>query len=147
MAADSASEKITPVVRRLVILTAVLAASAAAFVTGGAQARSAWPSRRTPVSSTLGWFEAINAHDRARLLTYVAPSATDQMGWARPGTPWSTFTHLHCHSLPSSTRHLAIVRCSFHESASPDEGNPDTFWNVELRPTPKGWLIDGYGQG
>jgi hypothetical protein len=27
------------------------------------------------------------------------------------------------------------------------EGNPDNFWDVYLRHTKIGWLIDGYGQG
>lgn len=69
------------------------------------------------------------------------------MGWAKPGLAWSKFTHLRCRLLPSSTRHRAIVYCSFHESASPTEGNPDSFWDVYLRHTRNGWLIDSYGQG
>jgi hypothetical protein len=34
-----------------------------------------------------------------------------------------------------------------HRSASPVEGNPDTFWDVELHHAKIGWLIDNYGQG
>jgi hypothetical protein len=44
-------------------------------------------------------------------------------------------------------RDAADVFCSFLESASPVEGNPDTFWDVELQRTSRGWLIDNYGQG
>jgi hypothetical protein len=50
-------------------------------------------------------------------------------------------------TLTSSTRTKAIVYCRFHESRSPSEGNPDNFWDVHLRHTKIGWLIDSYGQG
>lgn len=120
----------------------------------GSQSRAShapvtWPSRRTPLSSTLGWFDAINAHNRRKLLSYVAHDAWDQMGWARASASWSTFTQLHCRpiSLPASTRIDVFVNCTFNESASPTEGNPDSFWNVELRPAHAGWLIVSYGQG
>jgi hypothetical protein len=34
------------------------------------------------------------------------------------------------------------------ESASPTEGNPDTFWNISLLLNSKDrWLINSYGQG
>ena len=69
------------------------------------------------------------------------------MGWARPTVRWSRFTHLRCRQLGSSTSREALIACSFHESASPAEGNPDSFWDVHLRRTPRGWLIDNYGQG
>jgi hypothetical protein len=40
-------------------------------------------------------------------------------------------------------------RCTHtrHESSSPTEGNPDTFWDVFLQNSNHGWLIEGYGQG
>lgn len=37
-------------------------------------------------------------------------------------------------------------RCTFHESG-PNEGNPDTFWDVYLHKSGSKWLIDSYGQG
>jgi lipocalin len=40
----------------------------------------------------------------------------------------------------------AVVKCTFHESQSPSEGNPDTFWSIELRHYRGRWLIDNYGQ-
>jgi len=94
-----------------------------------------------------GWFKAINAHDRRQLLFYVAPTARYVMAWAQPRVAWSKFTHLRCQRLKTSTRRRATVSCTFHESASPVEGNPDTFWDVELRHAKIGWLIDNYGQG
>ncbi|MGO9959024.1 MAG: hypothetical protein ACLP50_24170 [Solirubrobacteraceae bacterium] len=97
--------------------------------------------------STLGWFKAINAHDRRWLLFYVAPSARSMMAWARPTVPWSKFTHLRCRLLKTSIPARADVYCRFRESASAIEGNPDTFWDIELRHTNAGWLIDNYGQG
>lgn len=111
------------------------------------RAGAVWPSRRTPRSSTLGWFDAINAHDRSRLLSYVAPDARGQMAWARPAVPWSKFTDLHCHPqhLPLSTRTRTFINCTFDESESPVEGTPDSFWNVELRAAHSGWLIEAYG--
>lgn len=112
----------------------------------GALASSRWPSRATPLDSTLGWFKAINSHNRRRLLSYVAPSARDQMGWARPLAAWPKFTDLHCRTRKGSGR-SADVRCSFHESAAPTEGNPDSFWDIYLRQTSSGWLIYNYGQG
>jgi hypothetical protein len=97
----------------------------------------------------LGWFQAINAHNRGRLLSYFARDrdAREQVGWARPSARWGKFTRLRCRTLRASTRTKAIVYCSFHESRSPSEGNPDSFWDVYLRHTKVGWLIDSYGQG
>lgn len=131
--------------RRLIsTLVAVVVLSTAV---PAALANSRWPSRATPLSSTLGWFKAINAHDRSKLLFYVAASAKDQMGWARPSVAWSKFTHLHCKTRKVSGRTSADVRCTFHESASPTEGNPDNFWDVYLVHSRAGWLINNYGQG
>ncbi len=122
----------------------------AAFLTiavPGAVAKTSWPSRSTPLSSTQGWFKAINAHDRRQLLFYVASSAQDQMGRARPSVAWSKFTDLHCKAPKTPSRTRADVRCTFHESASPSEGNPDSFWDIYLHHTSSGWLIYSYGQG
>ena len=135
------------VFRRLSVCAIVFATSVA-VIASIAQAKTSWPPRSTALHSTLGWFTAINAHNRHRLLFYVAPSARDQMGWARATVPWRKFADLRCqlrHSPTKST--LADVRCTFHESASPTEGNPDTFWDVELRHMRAGWLVDSYGQG
>jgi hypothetical protein len=70
------------------------------------------------------------------------------MDWGGGDTStWSTFTDLHCKTLKQSAR-TATVYCSFKESASPSEGNPDSFWTVSLERTPSGhWLINNYGQG
>jgi hypothetical protein len=128
-------------------LAAILIALAlSAIVAPTAFAGTRWPTRATPLSSTEGWFQAINAHNRKQLLFYVAPSAKDQMGWARPSQSWSKFTHLDCKTLRTSRR-TALVRCTFVESSSPTEGNPDSFWDIYLRHSHAGWLIDNYGQG
>ena len=120
---------------------------AGVLFTGTASAGTSWPSRSTPLGSTLGWFKAINAHDRQRLLFYVAPSSRIQMGWARPSTSWSKFRELHCRSLKMSTASNAAFLCRFHESASPTEGNSVGFWVVQLHRFKGVWLIVGYGQG
>lgn len=114
---------------------------------GDASASTSWPSRSTPRSSTLGWFQAINAHDRERLLYYVARNARAQMGWAQPSHAWPKFTALDCLAIKLRATN-AHLRCTFNESGSPAVvGNPDTFWDVCLRRTRGVWLIDGYGQG
>jgi len=126
----------------VVVLLAGLAVAA-----GTADATTGWPPRSGPISSTLGWFKAINAHDRTHLLHYVAPSATDQMGWAQPSRAWPKFTALVCRGRKVRPTN-ADVRCSFHESGSPAAvGNPDTFFDVYLRANRGVWLITSYGQG
>lgn len=131
--------------RRLVFMLITVAVLSIAVP--GALAKARWPSRATPLSSTLGWFKAINAHDRGKLLSYVAASAQDQMGWAQPSAAWGKFTDLRCKIRKASGRSSADVRCTFHESASPTEGNPDSFWDVYLVHSRAGWLINSYGQG
>ena len=139
------SKRILGMTRRLFVSLIVIAF--VTFAVTGAVASASPPSRSTPLSSTLGWFKAINAHDRPRLLFYVASSARDQMGWARPSVDWPKFTDLHCKALKNSSRTRAEVLCTFHESASPSEGNPDSFWDVYLHHAGSGWLIYSYGQG
>jgi hypothetical protein len=104
----------------------------------------------TPLSATLGWFEAINAHDRPKVDAYF----TGAFGgaWPAADTRWSRFTDLHCKHLkvPSAVLPHAgdvDIRCTFHESASPTEGNPDSFWDVYMQKHGRRWLVDSYGQG
>ena len=114
---------------------------------GEAMAKTSWPARSSPLSSTLGWFKAINAHDRKHLLFYVAPSAQPQMGWAQPSRTWPKFKSLACRSIRAHAT-SAHLRCTFDESGPPSVvGNPDSEWDVYLRRTGGGWLIYGYGQG
>ena len=127
-------------------MTVVLIAIGTLFV-GTASGAGGWPSRSTPRGSTLGWFKAINAHDRQRLLFYVAPSARNQMGWATPSASWPKYTNLHCWSRGKSTSSNADLRCTFHESASPTEGTPWNFFDVYLHRIKRLWLIVSYGQG
>ncbi len=129
------------------LISTLITVAVLSIAVPGALAKSRWPSRATPLSSTLGWFKAINAHDRSKLLFYVAASAQDQMGWAQPSAAWSKFTDLHCKTHKTSGRSSADVRCTFHESTSPTEGNPDNFWDVYLVHSRAGWLINNYGQG
>ena len=75
--------------RRISYLGALVLVLAATGCASGVAEAGSSTSRATPVGSTLGWFAAINAHNRQRLLSYVAPSAEDQMGWARPNKSWS----------------------------------------------------------
>jgi hypothetical protein len=136
-----------PCVARNTLASAAAVIACLAAAACGSAAPVRWPSRATPLNSTFGWFEAINAHARQRLLSYVAPSARYMMAWARPSAQWSKFTDLHCHAAKSPGHDQARVDCIFNESASPTEGNPDTAWGVSLRYTVQGWLIDNYGQG
>lgn len=100
--------------------------------------------RSTPVRVTLAWFKAINDKNAKKPRSYFTPGARYMMDWG-PASSWSTFTKLQCQSL-SMTATDAVVKCTFHESQSPSEGNPDTFWSIELRHYRGRWLIDNYGQ-
>ena len=131
-----------PMRRYLTLLPIVLGTVFA----GTASAASGWPSRSTPRGSTLGWFKATNAHDRQRLLFYVAPSARPQMGWAAPSRSWPKFTDLHCRSRGTQTSRNADLRCFFHASGS-WAGNPSSFFDVYLHRFKRTWLIVSYGQG
>lgn len=133
--------------RLLPVILAAAALAPGALAAGGAGAETSWPPRATPMGSTRGWFRAINAHDRRRLLWYVAPRARNLMGWARPSVSWSKFTDLHCWRNKSLTRGQVRISCTFHESASPTEGNPDSRWDVYLEHKRGVWLIVNYGQG
>jgi hypothetical protein len=90
----------------------------------------------------------VNAKDRAAAVAHFVPADADMMDWGNGDTStWSTFTRLRCRPL-SQDASSATVYCSFDESQSPSEGNPDTFWTVSLARQPDGrWLIDNYGQG
>ena len=102
----------------------------------------------TPLEATVSWFAAVNAKDRAAAVAHFTPAAASMMGWGNGDTStWSTFTRLRCKPLSAGAA-SATVYCSFDESQSPSEGNPDTFWTVWLARQPGGrWLIDNYGQG
>ena len=133
--------------KRLLGLSMVVVAAALTTGVTTCVANSSWPSRTTPSSSAIGWFKAINAHDRGRLLFYVAPDARSQMGWARRSATWPKFSDLHCRSLKDTSRNRAKLHCTFVESAAPTAGNPDSFWNISLRKASGLWLIESYGQG
>ena len=104
------------------------------------------PATGSPLQVTVGWFSAINAQDAPLARSYFTPQARGQMDWSGGPSDWSTFTKLHCNTV-SRTSRSAEIYCAFDESASPSEGNPDSFWDVYLTDTPHGWLIDNYGQG
>ena len=104
------------------------------------------PASGGPLQVTIGWFGAINAQDAPLARSYFTREERWQMDWSGPSSDWSSFTKLHCKTASRSSR-TAEVYCTFDESASPSEGNPDSFWDVDLTDTPRGWLIDGYGQG
>lgn len=103
------------------------------------------PASGNPLQVTVGWFNAINAQEAPLARSYFTTEARPQMDWGPP-SQWSSFTKLHC-ATASTTSGSAEVRCTFDESASPSEGNPSSFWDVYLTDTPRGWLIDNYGQG
>jgi hypothetical protein len=102
----------------------------------------------TPLEAALSWFAAVNAKDRAAAVAHFAPADASMMDWGNGDTStWSTFTRLHCRPLSSSAASAAVY-CSFDESQSTSEGNPDTFWTLWLtRQTDGRWLIGDYGQG
>jgi hypothetical protein len=123
-------------------------ASAASASTGGAAAAVSTASFGSPLQATLSWFAAVNAKDRAAAVAHFVSADADMMDWGNGDTStWSTFTRLRCKPLSQGAT-SATVYCSFDESPSASEGNPDTFWTVSLARQPDGrWLIDNYGQG
>jgi hypothetical protein len=125
----------------------VPATSRPATATGNAAAVSL-SSFATPLQATLSWFAAVNAKDKAAAVAHFVPADASMMGWGNgDASTWSTFTRLRCRQL-SQAGTSATVYCSFDESQSLSEGNPDAFWTVWLARQPDGrWLIDNYGQG
>jgi len=103
----------------------------------------------TSVQAAQNWFGAINAKDLHQVDAAMTGSTANPQasGWSSwPPSEWSTFGDVHCHRV-----HLRVsgtyVHCSFAESASPSEGNPDTFWTLTMIESPGGrWLVQGYGQ-
>ena len=124
------------------------AADAASPGSPGTVASVSTSSFGTPLQATLSWFAAVNAKDKVAAVAHFVPADADMMDWGSGDTStWSTFTRLRCQPL-SQDAASATVYCSFDESQSPSEGNPDTFWTVSLARQPGGrWLIDNYGQG
>ncbi len=99
------------------------------------------------MQTALAWFSAINAKNgpavRAHFVRHSMWTSWSNADVAR----MSTFSNLLC-QLVDQTGIDATVHCSFHESTSSMEGNPDAFWNIEMTRNPAGvWLIHNYGQG
>jgi hypothetical protein len=102
----------------------------------------------TPLALAQSWFKSINIKDLSAARGDFVPSARSMMDWGGGDTStWSTFTKLHCKTLQESGRNAAVY-CSFDESPSPSEGNPDSFWTISMQRSESGrWLINNYGQG
>jgi hypothetical protein len=97
----------------------------------------------------MAWFDAINRKDGKLAGTYFQPpnSGYPQSIWTNYESNGPPFTHVKC-NLQSQHGPTATVLCTFKETPSPDEANPDTFWSVSLaRNGSDRWLITGYGQG
>jgi hypothetical protein len=103
---------------------------------------------RSPVQTAYGWFKSVNEKDYSAAVAYFEPTARDMMDWGDGNTSgWPSFSHLHC-GLVSETATDAQVQCTFTESQAVDEGNPDSFWGIDMHRLGNGsWLIDNYGQG
>jgi hypothetical protein len=131
--------------RRVRALLAVLSVGIALTACG----KTAAPLRpSTPLAAAQSWFAAINAKDLKSAQSHFVVSQRSMMDWGGGDTAtWSTFSHLHCKTL-SHSGVAAVIYCSFSESASPSEGNPDSFWTISLQRSGHGpWLINNYGQG
>jgi hypothetical protein len=80
----------------------------------------------TPKETAEAWFHAINTDNVAAARALFVPSQRQQIAWmSRPRSDLSTFSHLDC-EMESVSAKAAAVRCTFKESASPTEGNPDS---------------------
>lgn len=117
---------------------------------GGGRAATSSPSAdfSTPLAAAQSWFDSINTRNLTAAQQHFVPSERFMMDWGEGDTAtWSTFTKLRCKTLNESGRR-AVVYCSFTESPSSSEGNPDSFWTISLQHTTSGrWLINNYGQG
>jgi hypothetical protein len=102
---------------------------------------------QSPEQATLSWFSAVNHKDKSAAVAHFGPAAKGQMNWGNGDTStWSTFSALHCRQVGRNAT-TASVHCTFKESQSPSEGNPDNWWTVYLKRQPdRRWLITGYGQ-
>jgi hypothetical protein len=102
----------------------------------------------TPLALAQSWFKSINGKDLNAAQGDFVPSERSMMDWGGgDSATWSTFTKLRCRTLQNSGK-AATVHCTFNESQSSSEGNPDSFWTISMERTPAGnWLIDNYGQG
>jgi hypothetical protein len=132
--------------RRRIPVAVAAVALAYGYVSSVASSRdSTGPSATaTPRGTVLAWFAAINGKDARTARSYFAPDARYMMDWG-PVSGWPRFTKLHCKTLSRRRAH-AGVHCTFHESRSPSEGNPDTWWSIDLRRAGRRWLIENYGQ-
>jgi hypothetical protein len=140
-------------VRRIGLVTFGLAVGGGAFLagcSGGGSGSSTIPSDNlsSPLAATESWFKSINDKDFAAAQEHFVPSARSMMDWGGGDTAtWSSFTKLQCKT-QTETGSTASVYCTFNESPSSSEGNPDSFWTISLTHTTSGdWLINNYGQG
>jgi hypothetical protein len=102
----------------------------------------------SPLAAAESWFHAVNTKNLGAAQDHFLSADRDMMDWGGGDTAtWSTFTKLRCKTFTRSARN-AIVHCSFNESPSSSEGNPDSFWTITLQKTTANrWLIANYGQG
>jgi hypothetical protein len=64
-----------------------------------------------------------------------------------PASEQSKFSNIKCRQTAISAK-TASDLCTFAETASQTEGNPDTFWSVSFHLSSSDqWLITNYGQG
>jgi hypothetical protein len=126
------------------ILVAILLAACSS--TGAAPpATAAKP--LSPVGTALAWFHAIDTDNASAARSFFVPGDRQQMAWMNePGSNLPKFSGIRCRPERNPAGGTA-VRCTFKESSAPLEGNPDTFWSVDLQRASGGrWLIDNYGQ-
>jgi hypothetical protein len=102
----------------------------------------------TPEATALAWFHDINTDNVAAARRLFSPGEVQMITWMNgPASAQSTFSGVHCQTLSTSSSNAA-VNCTFKESVSPTEGNPDSFWNLSMvKSSDSRWLIDNYGQG
>jgi hypothetical protein len=129
----------------LAIVTSGLLLSGCGF--GDASTARSSTKIETPTLVALAWFKAINSNDIRSAQRLFEPSQVGQIAWMnQPAADQSKFTDIHCRTTALTTNTAAVL-CTFAESASPTEGNPDTLWTISFhRSARNGWLIDNYGQ-
>jgi hypothetical protein len=122
----------------------MLAACSSSAATGASSSATTL----TPQATALAWFHAINTNNVAAARRLFTPTGINMITWMNgPPSDQSTFSSVSCQTV-SKTDSNSTVHCTFKESASPSEGNPDSFWNLSMvKSSDNRWLIDNYGQG
>ena len=101
------------------------------------QGERPWPRRDQPLSSTLGWFRAMNEHDVARNRSYLSAEGLRCFGTEHQV---GSLTRLRCRTARRSATTAAVI-CSLVVT---DLDDLHTVWTIGLSRHGRIWLVDGW---